>query len=187
MYRYILSVAICVVIWIVNGKEIIRALRERATSEIYIHTGMGIFFSLLTLEWALGVFRLWTRLEILSLRVIGFILFIPSAYLVAVSHYELKHKGRPTSAKISTTTAFVDAGIYRIVRQPMTLGMAIWSIALILVFQSVLSIILGASSIVCFWLSARKEVEYNIGKFGDNYREYMKKIPMWNIIRGLRR
>lgn len=69
----------------------------------------------------------------------------------------------------------------------MTLGMAIWSIALILVFQSVLSIILGASSIVCFWLLARKEAEYNIGKFGDNYREYMKKVPMWNIIRGLRR
>lgn len=187
MYRYILSVAICAVIWIVNGKEIIGALRERATSEIYIHTGLGIFFSLLTLEWALGVFRLWTRFEILSLRVIGLILFIPSAYLVATSHYELKHKGRPATAKISTTTAFVDTGIYCIVRQPMTLGMAIWSIALILVFQSVLSIILGASSIVCFWLSARKEAEYNIGKFGDNYREYMKKVPMWNIIKGLRR
>lgn len=187
MFRYIICIAICAVIWVVNGKEITQAVRERAISEIYIHTGLGIFLSLLTLEWTLAVFRFWTRFEILWLRVIGFILFIPPAYLVAASHYELKHKGRPKTTRINTTTSFVNTGIYGVIRQPMTLGMAMWSIAVIVVFQSILSIILGISSTVCFWLSAKTEGEYNIVKFGDNYREYIKNVPMWNIMRGLRR
>jgi protein-S-isoprenylcysteine O-methyltransferase Ste14 len=36
-------------------------------------------------------------------------------------------------------------------------------------------------------MSARKEAEYNINKFGDEYKEYIKKVPMWNIFKGLSR
>jgi len=36
-------------------------------------------------------------------------------------------------------------------------------------------------------MSARKEGEYDIGKFGDKYREYIKRTPMWNIFKGLRK
>ena len=82
MYRYILCIGICALIWSVNGKWIIEAMRERVTSEVYIHTGLGVFFSLLTLELTLGMLRLWAQLDILWLQVIGFILYIPSAILV---------------------------------------------------------------------------------------------------------
>jgi len=50
MYRYILCVSICAVICVINGRWLIQAVRERTTSEIYIHTGLGIFFTLLTLD-----------------------------------------------------------------------------------------------------------------------------------------
>jgi len=183
MYRYILCVGICAVVWIINIRWIIQAVRERITSEIYIHTGLAIFFTLLIL----GMFKLWTQFDILWLQVIGFILYIPSAILVFGSMFELKHRGKPDTADPTSTTTFVDTGVYRIVRQPMTLGMAIWSIALILVFQSILSIILGVLSFFCFWMSARKEVEYNMKKFGNEYREYMKEVPMWNIFKRLRK
>lgn len=186
MYRYILCIIILAFIWIVNGRWIFQSARERITSEIYIHIGLGIFLTLLTLELTLGTFNLWMRFDILWLRVIGFILYIPSAYLVAASIYALKHRGRPATADFTATSTFIDTGIYRLIRQPMTLGIAIWSIALIFVFQSVLSIILCVPSIVCFWISARKEGEYNIRKFGDDYRKYMKQVPMWNVFKGLR-
>ena len=187
MHRYILCVSICAAIWIINGRWLVQAVRERITSELYIHIGLGIFFTLLTLELTLGPFQLWPRFDILWLRVSGFILYIPSAYLVVASMYALKHKGRPKTADLTATTTFVDTGIYGIVRQPMTLGMAIWAIALILVFQSVLSIILGVLAVLCFWVSARKESEYNISKFGDAYKEYMKRTTMWNVFEGLRK
>ena len=187
MYRYILCIGICAVIWTVNGIWLRQAIRERITSEIYIHTGLGIFFSLLALELTLGTFKLWARLDIFWLEVIGLVLYIPSAYLVAASMHALKHKGRPKTADPTATATFIDTGVYDIIRQPMTLGTAIWSIALILVFQSILSIILGVLAIFCFWMSARKESEYNIKKFGNKYKAYMKRVPMWNFFKGLRK
>jgi protein-S-isoprenylcysteine O-methyltransferase Ste14 len=121
--------------------------------------------------------------DILWLEFIGFILYIPSAYLVVASMRALNRYGMPETG-IETTT-FVDSGIYKTIRQPMTLGMAIWSVAMIFVFQSALSVILCVVSLFCFYMSARTESEYDILKYGDNYREYMRRVPMWNIARGI--
>jgi protein-S-isoprenylcysteine O-methyltransferase Ste14 len=182
-----LCISICALIWIVNGIWLIQAIREHVASEIYMHIGLGIFFSLLALELIIGIQGAWTHFEIFWLAVIGWILYIPSAILVFGSMIELKHKGKPKGADFTATTTFIDSGIYSLFRQPMTLGAAIWSIALVLVFQSILAVILGLVSLFCFCMSARKESEYNIEKFGDAYKEYMKKVPMWNILKGLRK
>jgi protein-S-isoprenylcysteine O-methyltransferase Ste14 len=152
-----------------------------------MHIGLGIFFSLLALELTIGIHGAWTHFEIFWLAVIGWILYIPSAILVFGSMIELKHKGKPKSTDLTATTTFIDSGIYRFFRQPMTLGAAIWSIALVLVFQSISALILGLVSLFCFWMSAKKESEYNIRKFGDVYKEYMEKVPMWNILKRMRK
>jgi protein-S-isoprenylcysteine O-methyltransferase Ste14 len=34
-------------------------------------------------------------------------------------------------------------------------------------------------------MSARTESEYDILKYGDDCREYMRRVPMWNIARGI--
>ena len=181
MYEYALCISICAIIWALNGRWMIKAVKEDITSEIYMHIGLGIFFSLLTIEWILAadLSGLWMHFDIPWLEVVGFILYIPSAYLVVASMRALKRYGMP-EAGIETTT-FVDAGIYATIRQPMTLGMAIWSVALIFVFQSALSAIFGVASLFCFYMSARTESEYDIRKYGDDYREYMGRVPMWNI------
>lgn len=155
--------------------------------EIYTHTGLGIVFTLLPLELTIGIRGAWTHFGIFWLGAIGWILYIPSAILVFGSFIELKRKGKPKTYDPSYTTAFIDTGIYGIIRQPITLGMAVWSFALILVFQSITSIILGISVIFCCWMSARKGAEYNIKKFGDKYKEYIRKVPMWNIFKGIRK
>jgi protein-S-isoprenylcysteine O-methyltransferase Ste14 len=179
-----LCISICTIIWIVNGIWLTQAIKERISSEIYMHIGLGIFLSLLALELTIGIRGAWTHFEIFWLEVIGWILFIPSATLVFGPMIELKHKGKPKNADFTATSTFIDTGTYSFFRQPMTLGAAIWSIALALVFQSILAVILGLVSLFCFWMSARKESEYNIRKFGDAYKEYMKKVPMWNILKG---
>ncbi|MDI6645310.1 MAG: hypothetical protein QME40_06170 [bacterium] len=107
MYRIYFCVGICVVIWIANGIWLIQAIRERKISEIYIHTGLGIFFTLLALELTLGLPKFWIRLDILWLKVIGFILYIPSAILVFSSMIELKRKGKPETCKPLGTTTFL--------------------------------------------------------------------------------
>ena len=181
--RYLLCIVICTIIWIINGRYIIQAVREHFSGEFYMHIGLGIFFALLGIELTVGIY--WLHFNISWLKIIGWVLYIPSAYLVIVSHIALTHKGKSGTSYLDTTT-LVDTGIYSTIRQPMTLGMTIWSIALILVFQSIPSIILGICSSFCFWMSARKEVEYNIKKFGENYNKYIKRVPMWNIFKRIR-
>ena len=185
MIRYVICIGLCTIVWIVNMKEIIHAVKNRMPSEIFIHTGLGLFFSIMIIEWTLATFNYWERLDIFWIKIIGFILFIPSAYFEWTSHEMLKHEANPKGGKLDATTVLVDSGIYGIVRQPMTLGMAVWSIALIFVFQSVLSLILGFACVLCFWLSAKKEGEHNISKFGEAYKEYIQKVPMWNVISGV--
>ena len=182
-----LFIILCIIIWLLNGVCIVHSLKEKIVSECYMHIGLGTFFSLLALELTIGRSEAWSHFEVIWMSVIGWILYIPSAFLVIASMIQLKHKGKPKSADFTATTTFIDSGIYRYIRQPMTLGLAIWSIALILVFQSVYAIILGLISLFCFWMAARQESRYNIRKFGDNYREYLNHVPMWNIFKVLRK
>jgi protein-S-isoprenylcysteine O-methyltransferase Ste14 len=186
LYRTILTVGICAVIWLVNGRWLIQAVRERVTSEIYMHFGLGIFFTLLTLELMLGNVGAWMRFDRWWLQIIGYLLYIPSGILVFSAMRELKRKGKSETGDFTATTALIDTGVYGLIREPMTLGLAIWSIALIILFQSLVALVLGAVSFLCFWMAARTEGEYNIRKFGDAYKEYRLRVPLWNIVKGLR-
>ncbi len=186
MLNVYICIVICVIILIANGICVVHAIRNHITSEIYMHTGLTLFLGLLTLELTIGRSEAWTHYDIFWLEIIGWILYIPSAILVTGSMIALHHKGKPVSADFTDSTIFIDSGIYNLVRQPMTLGVAVWSIALVLVFQSLLAAIVGLLSLFCFWMSARKESIYNIRKFGDDYKEYMKKVPMWNILKRIR-
>ncbi|MBN1455953.1 MAG: isoprenylcysteine carboxylmethyltransferase family protein [Methanomicrobia archaeon] len=188
LYRYLLVIGLCTIIWFVNGRWLLHAARERIVSEIYMHTGLGLFFTLLTLELALGLAGAWPQYGLWWLEVIGLLLYIPAGVLVFSSMLELQRKGRPDAetGDFTATTALIDTGLYGIIREPMTLGMAIWSVALILVFQSLIAVLLGALAFCCFGMAARTEDEYNIRKFGDAYREYSRRVPLWNLFKGLR-
>ncbi len=183
MGNILLCIGLCAIIWIFNGICMIHAIREKICSEFYMHTGLGIFFSVLVLELTLGNKGAWERFDITWLQVIGWVLYAPSAFLAITSFIALRHRGESKGSDFTETTKFIDKGIYGYVRQPMTLGLAIWSVALLFLFQSVLASVLCFLSLFCFWMAARKENEYNIRKFGDDYKEYMKRVPMWNPVR----
>jgi len=179
-----LCIGLCIVIWVVNGVWIRQAVRDHVVSEIYIHTAVGVFFTLLALELTLGNSNAWPHLGIAWLKLVGWILFLPSMVLVFGSMLELNRRGRPTSNDPTNATAFVDTGIFHFIRQPITLGISIWSVALLFVFQSLPSLIAPLVVISCCWVSANKESAFDIMKFGERYKIYMQSVPMWNIFRG---
>ncbi|MBN1677890.1 MAG: isoprenylcysteine carboxylmethyltransferase family protein [Candidatus Thermoplasmatota archaeon] len=186
MLVYLICAAVCAVIWAVNGKWIAEGVKEHMPSEIYMHTGLALVFTLLVCELTVGNEDSWRRGGLSWLSAVGFALYIPSAILVATALHDLKHKGEATGGDPTASTVFIDEGIYGVVRQPLTLGMAVWSVALLFVFQSLFSVLLGFLAILLFWLSARSEFEHNVAKFGDAYAEYAKRVPMWNMFRSVR-
>ena len=176
-----LCIGLLAVIWIFNGYSIVHALRKKITAELYMHAGMGIFFSVMVLELTIGNAGAWESLDSLWLQVLGLVLYLPSGYLVITSVIALRHRGKARGTDFTESTELIKEGLYGRIRQPMSLGLAIWSLAFILVFQSVPATILSFISLFCFWMAARTESEHNTRKFGKEYKEYMDKVPMWNF------
>jgi protein-S-isoprenylcysteine O-methyltransferase Ste14 len=179
MWAYI----VCSIIWILS---LITINKERLACETYAHIGIAVFFTSLffNLE-GIGKFDIT---NVLWIEIVGFLFFIPSTFLIISSFITFNRGGEAKTRFLnpSSPTALVNTGILGIVRHPIYLGFAVWSFALIFVFQSILSLILGIIAIYCLWMASKKEDEFNMKKFGKDYNEYMKKVPMWNVLKGLR-
>jgi protein-S-isoprenylcysteine O-methyltransferase Ste14 len=158
------------VIWLVL---IIPVVRERRVWIACAHGGTGLFFTALFLSLGLG--QTGDSADIVWLKIIGFVLLIPAVILFVAAMIAAARGGLATT------------GISGIVRHPMYLGTAIAAFALMLVFQSILSICLSVIAIVLLWMAGTLEDEYNIERFGTSYREYMKRVPRWNAFKGLRK
>ena len=167
MWIYIIILG---VIWV---GLLIPVVQERRAWIAYAHGGTGLFFTSLLLS--LGLQQTGDLADIVWLKIIGFVLFIPAAILI-------------TSAMVAIAQGdLVKTGMMRIVRHPMYLGTAIAAFALILVFQSILSIVLPIIAIVLLWMASKMEDDYNIERFGDSYRKHMTLVPRWNVFKGLRK
>jgi len=175
MWKYILYVPLMIYI----AYWLIAVIRKRMIGEIYEACGLALYIT--QIFWS----QSWLRLNIQPVRIIGFILFVPAAFFVASSFATLRAKGKPTD-HWESTTAIINTGVYRITRHPMYLGTAIWSIALVLVIQSLVSVILAAMALFCFWMASAKEEEFNLDKFGKEYQKYLASVPRWNFLKGLR-
>ena len=173
----------CAVIWVVFiFMWLIPVIRKRIVYEIYEGFGLGGFFSLL----ALNLGDSWTHYDILALKIIGFILYLPAIFFIAISFLNLRQKGKPEDAW-EHTTVLVSSGVYGIVRHPMYFGTAVWTLGAMLVFPSIPSALLGVACLICYFIACKKEDDYNLEKFGPAYKEHMQKVPMINIFRGILR
>lgn len=152
---------------------LIPVVQQRHAWMAYAHGGTGLFFTSLLLS--LGLRQTGDLADIVWLEIIGFVLFIPAAILIASAIVAITHGD------------LVKSGMMRIVRHPMYLGTAIAAFALILVFQSILSIVFSIIAIVLLWMASKMEDDYNIERFGDSYREHMTLVPRWNVFKGLRK
>ena len=166
MWAYI----VLAIIWI---GLLIPVIKERQAWIACAHGGTGLFFTSLFLS--LGLDQTGDIADILWLEIIGFIILIPAIILFIAAMIAI---ARGTLVK---------TGISGIVRHPMYLGTALAAFALILIFQSILGIVLGIISIVLLWMAGILEDTYNIKRFGDNYRKYMKSVPRWNAFKRLRK
>jgi protein-S-isoprenylcysteine O-methyltransferase Ste14 len=158
------------VIWV---GLLIPVVRERRAWIAYAHGGTGLFFTSLLLS--LRLHQTGDIADIVWLEIIGFVLFIPAAILIASALVAIAQRN------------LVKTGMMRIVRHPMYLGTAIAAFALILVFQSILSTVLSIIAIVLLWMASKMEDDYNIERFGDSYRDHMTRVPRWNVFKGLRK
>ena len=179
MWAYI----ICAAIWLGFILHwIISSFPKQRTYEVYAGCGISICLTLL-------IFGLsgWYKMAISQIvQFIGNILLFMAIVLTVIALITLKIKGKPKKG-IEDTNVLIEGTVFGIIRHPLYLGLTIWGISQILTIQSILATILGLIAIFCFWVASKKEDEFNIKKFGHSYREYMKKVPMWNVFKILKK
>jgi protein-S-isoprenylcysteine O-methyltransferase Ste14 len=93
--------------------------------------------------------------------------------------------GVPEGKSFVHTTNLVDTGLYAVVRHPQYLGgiLSIF-IATMLFYPHWLFVILGIPGMITVYMSCREEEVYLLRQFGDEYREYMQRVPRVNLLTG---
>jgi protein-S-isoprenylcysteine O-methyltransferase Ste14 len=138
-------------------------------------------------------FVLWTNYyDIYGLVIVGYIFWLFSVVCGLLPIYMFRKKGGVSKgSSYIKTTSLVDTGIYAIVRHPQFLAGILWSVALAFISQYWVIDILVIPVVVATYIDAIKANVNLIQKFGDEYREYMDKVPnlnvFWGIIKLLRR
>ena len=179
MWEYI----ICTCIWIGFILHwITDSIPNHRIFEIYAGCSISICLTLLIF----GLFGWYQNAISQVLQVIGSILICITITLALITFFTFRSKGKPKRG-IEETTILIEGTIFGVIRHPLYLGFTLWGIGQILAIQSIISVVLGIISIFCSWIAAKKEDKFNLKKFGNSYRDYMKKVPMWNFIKGMRR
>lgn len=85
------------------------------------------------------------------------------------------------------TTIVVDRGIYSVVRHPIYLSWYFYFLGFICISQHWLTLALALPAFVLMYADTLKEERSSIKKFGNAYKDYMKRVPRLNIFLGIAR
>jgi protein-S-isoprenylcysteine O-methyltransferase Ste14 len=139
----------------------------------------------LTIQWSssllpmLGValeVELWLRLIVSGIFVIIGVLTVRSAILTfGLDYMTVVYLYFPEESKV------VDHEIYSVLRHPAYFGGVLLSLAALTFRFSIYSIILSLIACAVFWLQAKREERELVDRFGDSYREYMKRVPALHV------
>ena len=125
----------------------------------------------------------------LALFIIGWVVWAFGMVLVMAPIVMFPRLGGVAKGKsFVNTTRLVDTGIYGVVRHPQYLGgiFAIF-ITTLLWYPHWLFGVLGVAGAVILYMGAREEDQRLVQQFGDDYIQYMQKVPRMNICVGVAR
>lgn len=123
-----------------------------------------------------------------TIRNIGWVILWISAIFGWLPIFTLRKLGGvPQGKGYVHTTVLVDRGVYAIVRHPQYLAGMLLGLALTLIAQHWIVAVLGAAAIIVYYVDTYEEEASSIEKFGEQYIQYMKKVPRVNFLLGILR
>ncbi|MCG3220251.1 MAG: isoprenylcysteine carboxylmethyltransferase family protein [Candidatus Heimdallarchaeota archaeon] len=132
-------------------------------------------------------FVLWSNYyDVYGLVIVGYIFWGFSVIFGLLPIFTFRKKGDlPEKSSYIHTTKLVDTGIYAIVRHPQFLAGILWSVALVFLSQHWVVDILFIPVIITTYVDSQRANKDLLEKFGEDYRDYMKRVPNLNVIWGI--
>ena len=125
----------------------------------------------------------------LALFIVGWVVWAFGMVLVMAPIVMFPRRGGVGKGKsFVNTTRLVDTGIYSVVRHPQYLGgvFAVFATTL-LWYPHWLFGVLGVIATAVIYVSCREEDQRLVQQFGEDYINYMQKVPRVNILAGVMR
>jgi protein-S-isoprenylcysteine O-methyltransferase Ste14 len=115
----------------------------------------------------------------------GWAIWVVSIVLGWIPVMHLRKKGEvPEGESYVKTQKLVDTGVYSLVRHPQYTGLFLFNVALIFISQHWVIAVIGVVSMVLTYISMIQEEQGLLQKFGDEYQEYMERVPRMNVVLG---
>jgi len=122
-----------------------------------------------------------------ALFIIGCLVWVFGMVLVMAPIIMFPRKGGvPKGKSFVHTTKLVNTGLYAVVRHPQYTG-GIYGIFVttLLWYPHWLFAVLGILGAILTYLSCKEEDGKLVRQFGDEYKEYMQRVPRMNLFLGL--
>lgn len=120
------------------------------------------------------------------LMIIGWIILFLGPVPGMMARFAFKKKGGIAEGESCLNTKkIVNNGIFGVIRNPMYFSAMMFTVGLVFISQHWLSIVSAIPIIAYFFHYLRIEEKLNIKKFGNEYKDYMKRVPRLNVIVGL--
>jgi protein-S-isoprenylcysteine O-methyltransferase Ste14 len=137
----------------------------------------GIILYLILPSWALFLsipIPDWFRLIVVSVTALSILFTLWSWWTLGKNWVHLLD---PSTFRQRKTVTLVTSGPYHYVRHPMYLGGFTFLVGQALVAANWLILLCAVATTTLFYMQIGKEEAMLIDRFGDEYREYMKRTP----------
>jgi protein-S-isoprenylcysteine O-methyltransferase Ste14 len=124
--------------------------------------------------------------SLIWLKYVGFFFLIPVIILWPLPFFTLrKHGNISASGSFLATTQLVKKGIYKLIRHPQYLSFMLLNAGMALINQDIITIVISFLSIVFLFFGIKEEEQILNDQFGEEYTEYLKRVPSINILAGI--
>ena len=114
-----------------------------------------------------------------AIAFVGFFGFATLARIALLQRNEWRER-----ANKPVIDAVIDTGVYGIVRHPTYVGYMVCSTGLAMVAQHWSALTIGAVIVGVIIHAVFREERENLVRFGESYREYMRRVPRINVFVG---
>jgi protein-S-isoprenylcysteine O-methyltransferase Ste14 len=133
---------------------------------------------------SVGVVTVWFDFLLLPILwwfswLICVVLLAVGIYIFALSKKEFDRSGQRLTPRAYGTSKLMTSGIYSSIRHPHNLASVLLNLGIAFGFKSTIGLVLAVASVmVGYWFTLEEE-KLLIRQFGDGYREYKTKVPMF--------
>jgi protein-S-isoprenylcysteine O-methyltransferase Ste14 len=98
--------------------------------------------------------------------------------IIALACYFIGSGLKTVFGEVRNPPQIITNGVFSIVRHPVYLGSILAILGLIIMTLSLLSLVIWFITVIFYYYISRYEENLLIARFGKEYEDYMKKVPM---------